>query len=200
VGWAGHVARTAVIRAAARETVGYRIGRRASAGFRRWNTGRLGQCRTSLLRFHAVSMMRRDDLSDAMRSAAQRGHRFNTTNSKGHIMSDTTNDAPVLELLARMTADSLAASDLDIETLILVRIAALVAVDAPPVSYALNLEAAGEAGLDAETVRGVFTAIAPIVGTARIAAATGNIVKALAAEIQLAELEVAELEDEGDDE
>jgi len=111
-------------------------------------------------------------------------------------MSDTTNDAPVLNLLARMTADSLAASNLDIQTLMLVRIAALVAVDAPPVSYALNLEAAGEAGLDAETVRGVLTAIAPIVGTARIAAATGNILRALAAKIELAELEVAELEDE----
>lgn len=109
-------------------------------------------------------------------------------------MTDTPNDTPVLQLLARMTADSLEASDLDTETLVLVRIAALVAVDAPPVSYALNLEAAGEAGLDAETVRGVLTAIAPIVGTARIAAATGNIVKALAAEIQLADLEVADLD------
>jgi alkylhydroperoxidase/carboxymuconolactone decarboxylase family protein YurZ len=115
-------------------------------------------------------------------------------------MNDTTGDAPVLELLAQMTADSVAASSLDAETLVLVRIAALVAVGAPPVSYALNLEAAGEAGLDADTVRGVLTAIAPIVGTARTAAATGNIVKALAAEIQLAELEVAELEYEDDDE
>ena len=77
--------------------------------------------------------------------------------------------------------------------------AALVAVDAPPVSYALNLEAAGEVGLDAESLRGVLTAIAPIVGTARIAAATGNIVKALAAEVALEDLEVAELEEESDD-
>jgi len=113
-------------------------------------------------------------------------------------MSDATNDAPVLDLLARMTADSVDASRLDTETLILVRIAALVAVDAPPVSYALNLEVAKEAGLDVEAVRGVLTAIAPIVGTARIAAATGNIVAALAAEIALADLEVAELEDYDD--
>jgi alkylhydroperoxidase/carboxymuconolactone decarboxylase family protein YurZ len=113
-------------------------------------------------------------------------------------MSDAMNDAPVLDLLARMTADSLAASTLDSETLILVRIAALVAVDAPPVSYALNLEAAAAGGLDLEAVRGVLTAIAPIVGTARVAAATGNIVKALAAEVALADLEVAELYDEDD--
>lgn len=114
-------------------------------------------------------------------------------------MSDAKNDTPVLDLLARMTADSVDSSSLDVETLILVRIAALVAVDAPPVSYALNLEVARETGLDVDSVRGVLTAIAPIVGSARVAAATGNIVRALAAEVALAELEVAELEDYVDD-
>ena len=116
-------------------------------------------------------------------------------------MSDAINDdTPVLDLLARMTADSLEASGLDAETLILVRIAALVAVDAPPVSYALNLEVGAEAGLDAASIRDVLTAIAPIVGTARVAAATGNIVKALAAEIELEDLEIALLEEEDDEE
>jgi len=38
-------------------------------------------------------------------------------------------------------------------------------------------------------VRGVLTAIAPIVGTARVVAATGNIVRALGAAVDLAELE-----------
>ena len=108
-------------------------------------------------------------------------------------MADPTTDTPVLDLLASMTADSIEASGLDPETLMLVRIAALAAVDAPPVSYALNLEAAGAAGVDPEQVRGVLAAIAPIVGTARVASATGNIVKAIALEI-----EVAELEDEAD--
>ena len=88
-----------------------------------------------------------------------------------------------------MTADSIDASDLDAETLMLVRIAALVAVDAPPVSYMLNLGAAGEIGVDEDQVRGVFAAIAPIVGTARIASATGNVAKALAIAIETAELE-----------
>ncbi len=107
-------------------------------------------------------------------------------------MADPTTDTPVLDLLASMTADSVAASSLDPETLLLVRIAALVAVDAPPVSYALNLALAGEAGLDPERVRGVFAAVAPIVGTARVASATGNIVKALAVEMEIAELEEEE--------
>ena len=53
---------------------------------------------------------------------------------------------------------------------------------------------AGEVGVDAEQVRGVLAAIAPIVGTARVASATGNIVKALEVAI-----EVAELEEEGEE-
>ena len=116
-------------------------------------------------------------------------------------MSDTTTEAPVMELLARMTTDSFESSSLDIDTLILVRLAALVAVDAPPVSYALNLGFSLEDGLDVDSIRGLLTAIAPIVGTAKIASATGNIVRALSNEVELGDLEGAELEDdfEGDD-
>ena len=102
-------------------------------------------------------------------------------------MTESTSETPVLDLLGSMTADSLEASSLDTEALALVRIAALVAVDVPPVSYLLNLEAAAAAGIDPERVRGVLAGIAPIVGTARIASATGNIVKALAIEIEMAD-------------
>jgi alkylhydroperoxidase/carboxymuconolactone decarboxylase family protein YurZ len=102
-------------------------------------------------------------------------------------MAESTSETPVLDLLGSMTADSLEASSLATETLVLVRIAALVAVDAPPVSYLLNLEAAGAAGIDGEQVRGVLAAIAPIVGTPRVASATGNIVKALEVELEIAE-------------
>ena len=88
-----------------------------------------------------------------------------------------------------MTTESLEASSLDEQTLMLVRIAALVAVDAPPVSYAMNLEAAAEVGLNAEQVRGVLAAIAPIVGTTRVVSATTSIAGALALEVELAELD-----------
>ena len=104
-------------------------------------------------------------------------------------MAGSTSETPVLDLLASMTADSLEASSLDSETLMLVRIAALAAIDAPSVSYLLNLGAASEVGLDAEQVRGVLAAIAPIVGTARIASATGKIVDALEVAIEIAEYE-----------
>ena len=104
-------------------------------------------------------------------------------------MTDETNATPVLDLLSNMTAASIEASGLDAETLMLVRIAALVAVDAPPMSYMLNLGVAGEMGVDAEQVRGVLAAVAPIVGTPRVVAATGNIVRALGLALDLAELE-----------
>jgi hypothetical protein len=59
-------------------------------------------------------------------------------------------------------------------------------VDAPVVSYLLNLDAASEVGIDAEQVRGVLAAVAPIVGTARVASAASKIVEALAVEIEIA--------------
>jgi 4-carboxymuconolactone decarboxylase len=97
-------------------------------------------------------------------------------------------EAPVLDLLKTMTADSIEASTLDKETLMLVRIAALVAVDAPPSSYLLNIGAAGDVGIDADQVQGVLSGVAPIVGTARIASAAGNMVRALGFAEELAEL------------
>jgi alkylhydroperoxidase/carboxymuconolactone decarboxylase family protein YurZ len=111
-------------------------------------------------------------------------------------MSEQTSEVrtPVLDLMAVMTAASAEASSLDDETFTLVRIAALAAVDAPPVSYLLNLGAAAELDIDPEQVRGVLAAIAPIVGTARIASATGSIAEALAVAIEVAEL--AETADE----
>ena len=103
-------------------------------------------------------------------------------------MTQPATEAPVVDLLKTMTADSIEASTLDKETLMLVRIAALVAVDAPPVSYLLNIGAAGDVGIDADQVQGVLAGVAPIVGTARIASAGGNIVRALGFAEELAEL------------
>ena len=102
-------------------------------------------------------------------------------------MTEPATDTPVLDLLKTMTAESIEASSLDEERLMLVRIAALVAVDAPPVSYLLNIGAAGDVGIDADQIQGVLAAVAPIVGTARVASAGGNIVRALGFAEELAE-------------
>lgn len=101
----------------------------------------------------------------------------------------STSDTPVLDLVTNITAESIEASSLDVETLMLVRMAALVAVDAPPASYLMNLGAMSELDIDLDKVRGVLTAVTPIVGTARVAAATGNIARALGFALEMAELE-----------
>ena len=92
-------------------------------------------------------------------------------------MAEEIVERPVLDLLASMTADSLEASNLDSETLMLVRLAALVAVDASAASYLLNLGAASELGFGAEEIQGVLTAVAPIVGTARVVSASGKMIE-----------------------
>ncbi len=102
-------------------------------------------------------------------------------------MSDQKQETPVLDLLGDMTAASLDASSLDGQTLMLVRIAALVAVDAPPASYLLNLGAASEIGIDEQQVSGVLAAVAPIVGGPRVVSAAGNIARALGFAMEVAE-------------
>ena len=87
-------------------------------------------------------------------------------------MSTAASEAPVLDLLATMTAASVEQSELDPRSLMLVRLAALAAVDAPPVSYLLNLAVASDVGVVAEDVEQVLIGIAPVVGTARVASAS----------------------------
>lgn len=94
-------------------------------------------------------------------------------------MAGSTSGTPVLELLQSMTAESVLATSLEDREMMLVRIAALVAVDAPALSYLLNLDAAAEIGFELDDIRGVLTAIAPIVGTTRVIAATDKIGEAM---------------------
>jgi hypothetical protein len=106
-------------------------------------------------------------------------------------MTDQTSDSPILDLLTTMNLAGIEASTLDAQSLMLVRMAALVAVDAPPVSYMLNLKMAGDVNVDAEQIEGMLAAIAPIVGSARVASAASKMVRALGLEIRLAELDQA---------
>jgi 4-carboxymuconolactone decarboxylase len=87
-------------------------------------------------------------------------------------------DAPVLESLVAMNLDSLENSGLDAQTYFLVRLGALVAMDAAPVSYAMNLGLAADAGVTLEQAQGALVAIAPVVGSARVASAAGKILRA----------------------
>ena len=95
----------------------------------------------------------------------------------------------VSDTLAQITAASLERSTLEPRELMLARIAALVAVDAPPASYLLNAGTAMDVGITLEDVQGILVAVAPIVGTPRVVGATGNLGRALGFAIEL-ELEL----------
>lgn len=87
-------------------------------------------------------------------------------------------DAPVLQSVIAINLDSFERSGLDESTYVLVRLAALVAMDAGPMSYAVHLAAAGQAGVTLEQAQGVLIAIAPLVGSARVVSAAGKILRA----------------------
>lgn len=89
------------------------------------------------------------------------------------------NEQPLLDTLVEMNASSITHAELGTRDLMLVRLAALAAVDAPPASYLLNLRGAVDAGLTAEDMRSVLVAVAPIVGSPQVVDAAGNITRAL---------------------
>jgi alkylhydroperoxidase/carboxymuconolactone decarboxylase family protein YurZ len=101
----------------------------------------------------------------------------------------TTSDTPVLDTLAAMTIDSLERCGMDPGQLVLTRLAALCATDAPPISYLAHIGPAAEAGVTAEQVQDVLVAIAPIVGTARVMSAAGRMTEALGFAIAVADAE-----------
>jgi 4-carboxymuconolactone decarboxylase len=111
------------------------------------------------------------------------------TESHTALSSVARGDAPVLEQLIAMNLDSMQHSGLDQRTYFLARLAALVAMDAAPVSYLINLGLAADAGVTLEEAQGTLIAIAPVVGSARVASAAGNVLRAygLAAMIEEAD-------------
>jgi len=101
-----------------------------------------------------------------------------------------TDETPVLDTLADMTAASLEHNSLAPREFMLARLAALIAVDAPPASYLVNAEAAADSGVTADDIQAVMIAVAPVVGTARVVAASGKILRALGFAIAVADSEM----------
>jgi hypothetical protein len=74
-------------------------------------------------------------------------------------------ETPVLDALAGITAASVEHNSLATRELMLVRLAAVIAVDAPPGSYLANAEAARCSRVIAEDIQPVMIGVAPVVGT-----------------------------------
>jgi len=108
-------------------------------------------------------------------------------------------DRPVLDTIAAMTAASIENSNLGNRELMLARLAALAAVDAPPVSYLLHIGPAMDSGVTLEDAQGVLVAVAPIIGTPRTVLAAANIARALGFAIAVVDAELqAQIEAEKD--
>lgn len=86
---------------------------------------------------------------------------------------------PVLDTLVDLTAASVQHDTLAPRELMLVRLAALIAMDAPPASYLANAGISADSGVTADDVQGVMIGVAPVVGTTKVVAAGGNILRAL---------------------
>jgi alkylhydroperoxidase/carboxymuconolactone decarboxylase family protein YurZ len=110
-------------------------------------------------------------------------------------MATGPSETPVLDTLTAMTAESVARTGLDANSLLAVRIAALVAVDAPVASYVMHVGPAMDAGVTVEQVQDILIAVAPIVGGPRTVSAAAKIAEAVGIVIIAAEVE-AELEAE----
>jgi hypothetical protein len=68
-------------------------------------------------------------------------------------MSTESSERPVLDALTAMTAESLARCQLDTNSLLAARIAALAAVDPPATSYLMHVGTAMDAGVTLEQVQ-----------------------------------------------
>ena len=106
-------------------------------------------------------------------------------------------ETPVLDTLADITAASVEHNSLSPREFMLVRLAALIAEDAPPISYIANAPAITESGLTLDDVQGVMIAVAPVVGTTRVMSAGGHILRALGMAIAVSDAEMADEQDEG---
>ena len=103
-------------------------------------------------------------------------------------------DTPVLDTIVDITTASIDHSSGSPREFMLARLAALIAVDAPPASYLANAAGLERAGLTAEDIQRVMIAVAPVVGTPRVVSAGGQIMRALGFAIDVG----AEMSDQAD--
>jgi alkylhydroperoxidase/carboxymuconolactone decarboxylase family protein YurZ len=85
----------------------------------------------------------------------------------------------ILETAIGLRESSREATGLDPRTFALVKIATLIALDAPPASYAWQVANALDDGATPEDILGVLRAVAPQVGGPKVVAAAPEIMVAL---------------------
>lgn len=96
------------------------------------------------------------------------------------------NDEDFVENVLAMQLANIEASGLDPKTHALVRLGALIALDAAPASYQWNVGMALAAGATIDEVVGVLIAVAPTVGLARAVSAAPELALAIGYDVDAA--------------
>jgi 4-carboxymuconolactone decarboxylase len=96
------------------------------------------------------------------------------------------NDNCFVQSVLGIELDTVEASRLDPKTHSLVRLGALLAVDAAPSSYHASVEAALAAGASVDEIVGTLIAVAPAVGLARVVSAAPELGLALGYDVDAA--------------
>ncbi len=96
----------------------------------------------------------------------------------------SSNDVNILEDAIGLREASREATGLDGRAFALVKIACLIALDAPPASYAWQVANALEEGATPEDILGVLRAVAPQVGGPKVVAAAPEIMVALGLDLE----------------
>jgi 4-carboxymuconolactone decarboxylase len=105
------------------------------------------------------------------------------TGTRDMLASLAMGDLGVLDEAAQLRETEQLASGLDARTFSLVKIAALIALDAPPASYMWQVANALEAGATPQDFAGVLRAVMPQVGGPRAMAAAPELMVALGLEL-----------------
>ncbi len=95
------------------------------------------------------------------------------------LLGISVGDLDILESAIGLRELSRESTGLDARTFALVKIAALIALDAPPASYAWQIGNALDDGASPEDILGVLRAVAPQVGGPRVIAAAPEIILGL---------------------
>jgi 4-carboxymuconolactone decarboxylase len=99
--------------------------------------------------------------------------------TRDSLSSLSAGDLDILEEGLKLREQWQAVSGLDARSYAMCKIAALVAVDAPPASYVFQVALALDAGVTPNEILGVLKAVAPQVGGPRVVAAAPEIMVAL---------------------
>jgi len=102
------------------------------------------------------------------------------------LRSMALSDERFIEKVLSMQLGNIEASGLDPKTHALVRLGALVALDAAPASYQWNASMALASGATVDEIVGVLIAVAPTVGLARVVSAAPEVAVAIGYDIDAA--------------